>query len=199
MTPIWCCLANGRVESLDFGCQQRIRRLKRSDRRHFDGARHLLRVEVRDADIPNLAFGLEFRQLAHSLFNRPGRGRFRVALPGGPVDLIEIDRIEPQSLQAGFGFPSNGGRLQIVGNGPGFIPDQAALGEDIRTLAQPADGPADHFFRMSQPIDRGGIDPVDAPVKARMNGGDGLPDRPARPTRTPTFRRRWPKLRCQLA
>jgi len=37
-------------------------------------ARHLLRVEVRDTDIPNLAFCLELRQFAHSLFNRPGRG-----------------------------------------------------------------------------------------------------------------------------
>ena len=82
-----------------------------------------------------LPSALSFANSPNSLFNRPGRGRFRVALPRGPVDLIEIDRIEPQSLQAGFGFSSNGGRLQIVGNGSGFIPDQAALGEDIRTLA----------------------------------------------------------------
>ncbi len=61
-----------------------------------------------------------------------------------------------------------------MGNGPGFIPDQAALGEDIRTLAAPADGSADYFFRMTQPVDRCGIDPVDAPVEARVNCGEGF-------------------------
>jgi hypothetical protein len=66
------------------------------------------------------------------------------------------------------------GLTSIVGNGPGFIPDQAALGGDVRTLTQPVDGSADYFFRMTQPLDRGSIDPIDASLKACVNCDEGL-------------------------
>jgi hypothetical protein len=54
---------------------------------------------------------------------------------------------------------------KLLGGGPGFIPDQASPGEDIGTLLQAANGPANHFLRMTQPGHRGRIDPVDARAK----------------------------------
>src|SRR5690242_19992536 len=68
----------------------------------------------------------------------PG-GTLRAAAPGRPVDLVEVDGINVQPLQTGLGFPSNRGCLQVVRDISGFVPDQAALSEDIRTRMEPLD------------------------------------------------------------
>src|ERR1035438_3714406 len=54
---------------------------------------------------------------------------------------------------------------------------------------------------MAQPIDRGSIDPVDAPVKASVNGGDGLSvvlraprEFPLSPTNRPSSHANWRDL-----
>ena len=57
----------------DFSREKRIRRLKGSDRRHLLRAFHLLRIEVRDADVADLSFGFELRQSADGFFDRAGR------------------------------------------------------------------------------------------------------------------------------
>src|ERR1700758_4562702 len=88
------------------------------------------------------------------------------------MNLIKVDRIDSKSSQAGFGFAANGSGLEIVRYVSQFIPNQAALGEDIRKGVALLDRAADDRLGMTQPVDSGGIDPIDAAVQACMDGRD---------------------------
>ena len=89
-----------------------------------------------------------------------------------PVDLIEIDGVDAETLQAVLGFLADRRSLQIVRDGPGFVPYKAALGEDVGTLGQTLQRAADNDLGMSQTVDGRGIDPVHSGVQRRVNGGD---------------------------
>ncbi len=110
----------------------------------------------------------------HGLFDRAGRSVFRLAFPGGPVNLIEVDAFHSETLQAALGFPANGSGLEVVRDSALLVPDQAAFGEHVRTLAQIFDRSSDDCFRVAQTVDGGRIDPVQSPIEARVNGFDGV-------------------------
>src|SRR3989440_6380365 len=69
-----------------------FRSLKRGDRRNFPRSLHLFDAKVRNADIAQFTFGLQFRQGAPALFDI--RVRIR------PVKLVEVDSIYLEPAQA---------------------------------------------------------------------------------------------------
>ena len=83
------------------------------------------------------------------------------------MELIEIDPIDLQASQRVFAFAPDGLgsenplrlRQSIL-----RIPNQPALREDVGPVirAFPAKKPSDDFFGMAEPVDRRGVDPVDA-------------------------------------
>jgi hypothetical protein len=58
---------------------------------------------------------------------------------------------------------------------PALVPDHAALGEDVRPVVHPFEGPRDDFLRVAEPVDGRGVDPVDAGVQRLVDGADGIP------------------------
>ena len=134
-------------------------RLQRGDGRDPLDPLHLDHVEVRYANVTNLAFLLELGQCLPTFFN----------LGIGPVDLVEIDRIHAQAPQAGFEFAAHGGSFQAVPDLALVIPHQAALGKDVRTVGAPRERFADDLFRVPESVHERGIDPVDAGIERGVN------------------------------
>ena len=154
--------------------QKRVGRLEGGDGSDLLGSLHLLGVEIGNADVADLSLCFEFGHFAHGFLNRAWRRAFRAAFPCGPVNLIEIDSIDVQSPQAGFGFAANGGCLEVVRDLSFFIPYQTALGENIGARAEALQRTAYYGFRMSEAVGGRGVDPVDAAVQTGADRGDGL-------------------------
>src|SRR5205807_8618876 len=129
------------------------------------GALHLGDVEIRDADVPDLAFLLELRHGGPALLD--------LLVGHGPVDLVEVDGIKLQPPQAGLAFATDRFGREAVADLSSFVPDHAALGEDVRTVAHAFEGAGDDLLRVAQSIDGGGIDPVDAVLQGFPDGGHG--------------------------
>ena len=84
----------GEDRSLDAAFDQRVLRLERLDRRDLLDPPQLLDVEVRDADVAD-----------ELLVGELGEGRpalLDVLLGDRPVDLVEIDRLDAEPLEAGL-------------------------------------------------------------------------------------------------
>ena len=79
------------------------------------------------------------------------------------MDLIQVNDVNTEPLQTGFNFTPQRGGFEIMAHIAVLVPDQGALGEDVRPLAT-LDSFAYYGFRVAQTIDRGGIDPVDAQI-----------------------------------
>ena len=87
-------LAEGKDFGFDVAVQHGVGRLQAGDGRDLRDALHLTDVEVRDAQIADLAFALEVDHGLPAFFDLA----FRV----GPVDLIEVDGINAEALEASF-------------------------------------------------------------------------------------------------
>src|SRR5580704_2279065 len=153
----------------DLAVHQRIRRLQRSY--WSDGLRafQLLNVEVGDSDPADLAFALQGGERRPSFLER---GRIGI---GRPMNLVEIDHVDGKTAEAVFDFlPDRTGAQDFLHLTIG-VPAQAAFREDVRPRAGPAfKGPTYDFFGVSQAVDGGGVDPVDAEFEGAVNGGDGV-------------------------
>ena len=77
---------------LGLAIDQRVRRLQRLDRRDLLDPPQLLDAEVRDADVADEALLLELGERRPALLD--------VAVGDRPVDLVEVDRVDPESLEA---------------------------------------------------------------------------------------------------
>src|SRR6185437_15288298 len=80
-----------------------------------------------------------------------------------PVDLVEVDRVDPEPREASFELSPQGVALQAL-QGRAVRPfGLAALGEDERPRSGIArDGPADDLLGVAEAVLRSRIDPVDA-------------------------------------
>src|SRR5208282_5969265 len=136
-------------------------RLQRGDGRDPLDPLHLGHVEVRYANVTNLAFLLDLGQRLPTFFN--------LGFWIGPVDLVEIDRIHPQPPQACLQFAAHRGSFQAVPDLALLIPYQAALGKDVRTVRASRNRFADDLFRAPQSVHGRSIDPVDARIERRVN------------------------------
>src|SRR6266853_2266122 len=91
------------------------------------------------------------------------------------MDMIKINYISRKSAKAIFDFAPDGIGAQHFLHLTLAVPAQAALGEAIRPWARPAfECAGDDFLGVSQPVDSGRIDPVDAKFECAVNGGDGV-------------------------
>jgi hypothetical protein len=128
-------------------------------------------VEVRYATETHLAFFNQSRHLAPRVFN--GRSSFV-----GPVELVKVDTFDPESPQRRIAFAANRFRSQVslrLLHGIFFVPHKAALGEDEWPVGggQRAQESANNFFRMPEPVNCGGVNPVDAQIDRVAHGLDG--------------------------
>ena len=91
------------------------------------------------------------------------------------MDLIEINYIDGKAAKAVLDFTADRGGAQYFVHLTLGIPAQAALGKDVGPGAAPfLQRASDNFLGVSQTVDRGRVDPVDAQFERTMNGGDGV-------------------------
>ena len=122
----------------------------------------------------DLSFTLQNHEGRHGFLYGAGRGVFRLIVPGRPVDLVEVDSLNAEPLQAGLRFAADRRTLEVMRNASVFIPNETAFGEHVRPLAQIFDCPSDYCFRVAQPIDSGCVNPVQSQIKARVDGFNGV-------------------------
>src|SRR5205085_9631809 len=67
------------------------------------------------------------------------------------------------------------GGLETMTDLATLVPDHAALGEDVRSVTHPFEGPRHHLLGVAQAVDRGRVNPVDACVQCRPDSSDRLP------------------------
>src|SRR5207253_233346 len=149
-----------------FAVDQGIAWLKRRDRRDRKGALHLTDVEIRDADVADLA-----------LFLEPGHCRpafLDLFVGHRSVDLVQVEGIDLEPPQAGLALAADRIRLEAVADLALLVPDHAALGEDVRPVAHSFEGSRYNLLRVSESIDGRGIDPVDAVVQRFPDRGHGV-------------------------
>ena len=89
------------------------------------------------------------------------------------MNLVQIDYVDIEAAQAVLDFAADRVGSQYFLHLPLCIPVQATLGEDVRSGAAPVlQSTANHFLGVSQTVDGGGVDPVDAEFERAVNGGD---------------------------
>ena len=97
------------------------------------------------------------------------------AVVRGPVHLIEIDGVDLQAAEAVFAFAANGFGSEFLPNVPLRVPAQNTFGENVRPWAAPfLQRARDDLFGVTQAVDGGSIDPIDAKFEGAMNGGDRI-------------------------
>src|SRR5215469_3575031 len=111
--------------------KQRIRRLKRGDRRNSLGALNLRRVKVRHAYPADLPRFLEFRHRVPSFFER------RAIVGRRPVHLKEVDGFELQPAETLLAFAADGDCRVIRLYLAILVPRQRTLGENVGATTAP--------------------------------------------------------------
>src|SRR4051794_10225450 len=101
----------------------------------------------------------------------------RRAVLGRPVHLIEIDLLDAQPAQRRVELATDAGRVADHSRRIGarrVVPDETALGEDERPFGARhiLQCTGDDLFGVSEPVYRGGVDPVDAAPARMTDGGD---------------------------
>src|ERR1035437_5800979 len=139
-----------------------------------------LDTEVADADRPDLALVHEPAHLAPGILD--GNARFV-----RPVELVQIDPLHSEPAQRTLDLDPDEGRLGVAHRrlvGIGRVEFEAAFREDERPIRcrDADDGTADHFFRMTEAVDRGRVYPADATRHGMLDG----PDRVVIVLRTPS-------------
>ena len=122
------------------------------------------------------------------------------------MDLIEIDRLNAQSLQAGFAFAANRIGLETFADLAPLVPNSFAFGEHVRPLGDSLEGSGDNLLGVPQSIGGRGIDPIDAGVEGFVNRGDRIAvvlaspsKRPTRPANSPSAESDRSKLQIGVA
>src|ERR1700687_1032480 len=91
------------------------------------------------------------------------------------MDLVEIDHIDGEAAEAVLDFATDRIGAQYFLYLTFGIPAQAALGKDVRLGTAPVlQRAGDNLLGVSQTIDGGRVDPVDAEFERAVNGGNGV-------------------------
>ena len=147
---------------LDFRRNDRIGRLQRGDGCDGSRAAQLVHIEIGYADPAHYALALQLRH---------GRPAFLdIFFRLGPVNLIQVDRVQLKTAKAGFHFAADGVRLEALANLAALVPHAFALGEDQRFAGAALKRAGHHFFGMAQAVDRGRVDPVQPRVQRGVDG-----------------------------
>src|SRR5216684_7304360 len=91
------------------------------------------------------------------------------------MDLVEIDHIDGEATEAVFDFFTDRISTQYFVYLTFETPAQAALGKDVRPRTVPVlQCAADDLLGVSESVDGGGVDPVNAEFERAVNGGNGV-------------------------
>ena len=158
------CRCEGEDFILDGASDNRIGRLQRCDWSNSLRPLHLRNIEIGDADVTHFARLLQPREFRPTLFD--------VFIRFGPVDLVKIDHVRLEAAQAVLALAANRIGLERGADVSCGVPYPFALGEHIGTWGAPANCPGDYFFRVTQSVERGGVNPVEAVIQSGMDGGN---------------------------
>src|SRR5215469_3091048 len=151
---------------LDLARQDGVRRLEGSDGSDRLCPLDLSGTETATTEIAYLSFAREARHLGPAFFD--------VSVGFRPVNLVEVDDVDFQAPQAGFTFATNGFSFQRAADLSLLVPHALTLGEDVGTRTAQVKCAGDHFLGMTQAINGSGVDPVNAEIKRRLDGGDRI-------------------------
>ena len=129
---------------LDLAGDQRVRRLQRLDRRDLLDPPQLADVEVGNPDVTHEPLLLQLGQGRPALLD--------VRLRDRPVDLVEVDRVHTEPLEAALGLPQDRVALQVVHHPAAGSLHERRLGEDVRPSLQARESAADDLLRMTETI-----------------------------------------------
>src|ERR1700674_10566 len=91
------------------------------------------------------------------------------------MDLVEVDHIDGEAAEAVLDFAADRVGTQYFLHLTLGIPAQAAFGKNVGPGAAPVlQRAGDDFLGVSQTVDSGCVDPVDAEFERAVNGGDGV-------------------------
>ena len=79
-----------------------------------------------------------------------------------------------QAAQARLALAADGVGLEALVDLAVLVPVALALGEDVRPVASALERPRHDFLGMAEAVHGGGVDPIDAAVERRVDGGDRL-------------------------
>ena len=85
------------------------------------------------------------------------------------MDLIKVDGLRVQPAEAVLQAAAQRGGVQRLPYPTALVPDVAGLGEDERAFVHAPQRPCDQALAVTEAVDGGGIDPVDA---TRQRRGD---------------------------
>ena len=155
-------LAKRQYLGLDRAVDHGVGRLEGGNRSDLLGALHLGDGEVGCADPADFALTLEFGHRSPALFD--------LFVGDGPVNLIQVNDVDLEATQAGFDFSADGfeGLVDLAV----FVPEHAALSEDVRFGGDAFHGPGDNFFGVTEAVYGGGVDPIDAIFDSAVDRGD---------------------------
>src|SRR5215472_970050 len=151
---------------LDLPRQDGVRRLERSNGSDRLRTFHLSGAEIGNTDVAHLAFPLQARHLGPAFFD--------VFVGLGPVNLVEVDGVDFQAPQTDFTLTADGCSFQRTADPSILVPDTLTLGEDVGARTAQVKRAGHHFLGMPQAVNGRGIDPVDAEIECRLDGGDRI-------------------------
>ena len=179
---------------------QRVRRLQGLDRRDGLGPAKLADVEVGYADMAQ-----------HTLPLQLGEGRpalFDLLVGDRPVDLVEVDRVHPQTGETSLHLSQERVASQAVDRGPPRALGLSTLGEHVRAPLESGQRAPDNLFGVPEAILCGRVDPVHAEFERMVDRRDrffvvlrspapvvaGAPDGPSAEADAGDLEARRPKL-----
>jgi hypothetical protein len=125
-------------------------------------------AEITHSDAADFAHLLNFKQSVHGIFERSGGI--------GPVDLVKIDVIDPESLQTIVDFLQYAPGTRVAADSFLVVPFQAALGGDDDFFTPPLlKRLPDYFLGFSETVNRRGIDEIYSQFERSQNGGKRFP------------------------
>jgi hypothetical protein len=88
------------------------------------------------------------------------------------VDLVEVDRVEPEAREAALDLSPERVAVQALQRRPVRAFRLPALGEDERPLVEAGDRAADDLLGVAEAVLGRRVDPVDAELERAMDRGD---------------------------
>ena len=155
-------VGEGEYLGFDRSVKHGVRRLVGGDRGDFEGALHLRDAEVGDPDPADFSFALQVGHYSPAFFD--------VFVGLGPVNLVEVDGFDLETAETVFALSAD--LLEVVGDLAFVVPDHGAFGEEVGFLRGGFDGFADDLFGVTEAVDGGGVDPVDAEVEGAVYSFD---------------------------
>ncbi len=145
---------------------QVVWRLERLDRGDLLYPFHLPDVEVRYTGVSDFAFFFEFGERFPSFLD--------VLVGVGPVDLVQVDDVRLEPPQAIFALPLDRVFLEYVAGITVLVPDQRTLRKHVGFLSDAFQRLGHQLLGVAQPVDGGGVDPVDAQLQRALYCSHGF-------------------------